>query len=79
MSLRAIDLRTGKTLRDRALGEARTNSPFYIPSMLPLMIGTPNKGGSVVTAPALSARAGPDEEAQFHIAEWRSKARIQQQ
>jgi quinoprotein glucose dehydrogenase len=51
--IRAIDLRTGKTLWDRALGEARTNGPFYIPSMLPITIGTPNNGGSVVTAGGL--------------------------
>jgi quinoprotein glucose dehydrogenase len=51
--IRAIELRTGKTLWDRPLGEARTNGPFYIPSMLPLTIGTPNNGGSVVTAGGL--------------------------
>ena len=38
---------------DRPLGEARTNGPFYIPSMLPVTIGTPNNGGSVVTAGGL--------------------------
>ncbi|WP_297512571.1 membrane-bound PQQ-dependent dehydrogenase, glucose/quinate/shikimate family [uncultured Caulobacter sp.] len=48
--LRAIDLRTGKTLWDRPLGSARTNGPFGIPSHLPLEIGTPNNGGAVVTA-----------------------------
>jgi len=46
----AIDLKTGKTLWDRPLGEARTNGPFGIPSFLPITIGTPNNGGSVVTA-----------------------------
>lgn len=48
--LRAIDLRTGKTLWDRPLGSARNNGPFGIPSHLPLEIGTPNNGGAVVTA-----------------------------
>lgn len=48
--LRAIDLLSGKTLWDRPLGTARTNGPFGIPSHLPLTIGTPNNGGSVVTA-----------------------------
>ena len=48
--LRAIDLRTGKTLWDRPLGSARNNGPFGIPSRLPLEIGTPNNGGAVVTA-----------------------------
>ncbi|MDE1174629.1 MAG: membrane-bound PQQ-dependent dehydrogenase, glucose/quinate/shikimate family [Parvibaculaceae bacterium] len=51
--IRAIDLKSGKTLWDRPLGEARTNGPFGIPSMLPIEIGTPNNGGSVVTAGGL--------------------------
>lgn len=51
--IRAIDLKTGKTLWDRPLGEARTNGPFGIPSMLPITTGTPNNGGSVVTAGGL--------------------------
>lgn len=48
--IRAIDMATGKTIWDRPLGSARTNGPFGIPSMLPFTIGTPNNGGSVVTA-----------------------------
>ncbi|KTR83806.1 glucose dehydrogenase [Novosphingobium barchaimii] len=48
--IRAIDMATGKRIWDRPLGTARTNGPFGIPSMLPLTIGTPNNGGSVVTA-----------------------------
>ncbi|WP_242128912.1 membrane-bound PQQ-dependent dehydrogenase, glucose/quinate/shikimate family [Sphingobium sp. Sx8-8] len=51
--IRAIDMATGKTIWDRPLGEARTNGPFGIPSMLPLDIGTPNNGGAVVTASGL--------------------------
>jgi quinoprotein glucose dehydrogenase len=51
--IRAIDLRTGETIWDRPLGTARRNGPFGIPSMLPLRIGTPNNGGSVVTAGGL--------------------------
>ncbi|SCZ39425.1 membrane-bound PQQ-dependent dehydrogenase, glucose/quinate/shikimate family [Afifella marina] len=48
--IRAIDMETGKTIWDRPFGEARTNGPFGIPSMLPITIGTPNNGGAVVTA-----------------------------
>ncbi|MDP1987282.1 pyrroloquinoline quinone-dependent dehydrogenase, partial [Phenylobacterium sp.] len=48
--IRAIDMRSGQTLWDRPLGTARKNGPFGIPSMLPLQIGTPNNGGSVITA-----------------------------
>jgi len=51
--IRAIDLKTGETLWDRPLGTARRNGPFGIPSFLPLDIGTPNNGGSVVTAGGL--------------------------
>ncbi|MFN3559050.1 MAG: membrane-bound PQQ-dependent dehydrogenase, glucose/quinate/shikimate family, partial [Brevundimonas sp.] len=48
--IRTIDLRTGRTLWDRPLGQATKNGPFGIPSMLPVEIGTPNNGGAVVTA-----------------------------
>jgi quinoprotein glucose dehydrogenase len=51
--IRAIDLRTGKTIWDRPFGTARLNGPFGIPSMLPVTIGTPNTGGAVVTASGL--------------------------
>lgn len=51
--IRAIDLNTGETLWDTPIGTARCNGPFGIPSMLPFRIGTPNKGGSVVTAGGL--------------------------
>lgn len=51
--IRAIDMRTGKTLWDRPLGQARKNGPFGIASGLPITIGTPNNGGSVVTAGGL--------------------------
>lgn len=48
--IRAIDMATGRIIWDRPLGEARTNGPFGIPSMLPFAIGTPNNGDAVVTA-----------------------------
>ena len=51
--IRAIDLRTGRTIWDRTLGTARRNGPWGIPSMLPINIGTPNNGGAVVTAGGL--------------------------
>jgi quinoprotein glucose dehydrogenase len=51
--IRAIDLRTGRTIWDRPLGTARRNGPWGIPSMLPFNIGTPNNGGAVVTAGGL--------------------------
>ncbi|MBZ9937045.1 membrane-bound PQQ-dependent dehydrogenase, glucose/quinate/shikimate family [Mesorhizobium sp. BR1-1-16] len=51
--IRAIDLATGETLWDRPFGQALNNGPFGIPSMLPISIGTPNNGGSIVTAGGL--------------------------
>lgn len=51
--IRAINLATGKTIWDRPFGTARRNGPFGIPSYLPFEIGTPNNGGSVVTASGL--------------------------
>lgn len=51
--IRAIDMKTGKTLWDEPLGTARRNGPFGIPSYLPFAIGLPNNGGSVVTAGGL--------------------------
>jgi quinoprotein glucose dehydrogenase len=51
--IRAIDLATGETLWDEPLGTARRNGPFGISSHLPFKIGTPNNGGSVVTAGGL--------------------------
>jgi len=51
--IRAIDMASGRTIWDRPFGEARTNGPFGIPSMLPITIGTPNNGGAVVTASGL--------------------------
>ncbi|MBB4758706.1 membrane-bound PQQ-dependent dehydrogenase, glucose/quinate/shikimate family [Xanthomonas arboricola] len=51
--IRAIDLASGKTLWDRPFGSARGNGPFGIRSGLPIEIGTPNNGGTVVTAGGL--------------------------
>ena len=51
--IRAISLKTGQTLWDRPLGTARRNGPFGLSSHLPIDIGTPNNGGSVVTAGGL--------------------------
>jgi len=51
--IRAIEIATGKTLWDRPFGTARKNGPVGVPSYLPFHIGTPNNGGSVVTASGL--------------------------
>jgi quinoprotein glucose dehydrogenase len=51
--IRALDLTTGKTIWDRPFGSARSNGPWGISLGLPWTIGTPNNGGSVVTAGGL--------------------------
>ncbi len=51
--IRAISLKTGKTIWDRPIGTARKNGPFGIPTGLPWTIGTPNNGGPLVTAGGL--------------------------
>jgi quinoprotein glucose dehydrogenase len=60
--LRAIDLKTGRTLWDRPLGTARRNGPFNIASHLPFHIGTPNNGGAVVTAGGLIVIAAATDD-----------------
>jgi len=49
----AINLKTGKTLWSRPLGSGRDAGPLGIPSNVPLPIGTPNQGGSIVTRSGL--------------------------
>ena len=51
--IRAIDMRTGRTIWDRPFGSARRNGPWGLPTMLPLRIGTPNNGGAVLSAGGL--------------------------
>ena len=52
--IRAVELRTGRTIWDRPFGTARSNGPFGIASGLPFRIGTPNNGGAVLTAGGLT-------------------------
>ncbi|CAI9120882.1 pyrroloquinoline quinone-dependent dehydrogenase [Brytella acorum] len=51
--IEAIDIKTKKVLWQKPLGTARANGPWGLPTGLPLNIGTPNNGGSVVTAGGL--------------------------
>ena len=51
--IRAVDLRTGKSLWDRPFGTARANGPFGLPTFLNIDIGTPNNGGPVISASGL--------------------------
>jgi quinoprotein glucose dehydrogenase len=47
--LTAVDLKTRKVLWRRTLGDASNSGPFGIPLHLPLPLGAPNIGGSMVT------------------------------
>lgn len=51
--IRAIDMKSGKTLWDRPFGSARANGPWGLALGIPFTIGTPNNGGGVVTAGGL--------------------------
>jgi quinoprotein glucose dehydrogenase len=48
-SVSAMDLRTGKLLWSKPLGTASDTGPLGMRSMIPITIGTPNSGGSMVT------------------------------
>jgi quinoprotein glucose dehydrogenase len=47
--LTAVDLKTGNALWQHTLGNASNSGPFGIALHLPLPLGTPNIGGSIVT------------------------------
>jgi quinoprotein glucose dehydrogenase len=47
--LTAVELKTGKVLWQHTLGNASNSGPFGIALGLPLQLGTPNIGGSIVT------------------------------
>lgn len=51
--LSALDLKTRKLLWRHPLGSAYDNGPFGISSHVPLQVGVPNMGGSVVTRSGL--------------------------
>jgi quinoprotein glucose dehydrogenase len=51
--LYAIDLQTDKIVWERAVGTARDSGPLGIHSTLPLLIGTPQIGGTIITQSGL--------------------------
>jgi quinoprotein glucose dehydrogenase len=52
-TMSVLDLKTRKLLWTKPLGSAKNSGPFGIPSKLPIRMGVPNMGGSVVTAGGL--------------------------
>jgi quinoprotein glucose dehydrogenase len=59
--LTAVDLRTGKVIWNKPFGTARDSGPLGIPSMLPIIMGLPNVGGSIVTRGGLAFIAASQE------------------
>ncbi|WP_454882498.1 membrane-bound PQQ-dependent dehydrogenase, glucose/quinate/shikimate family [Sphingomonas oryzagri] len=49
----AVDLRTGKTAWSHIFGTSQDSGPIALPTFLPIPMGVPNIGGSVVTASGL--------------------------
>jgi quinoprotein glucose dehydrogenase len=60
--LTAIDLKTKQILWRRTIGDARSSGPFRKPLGLPLELGAPNIGGSVVTQGGLVFIAATQDE-----------------
>lgn len=54
----AIDLKTGKPIWSRAAGTAEDTGPLGIASHIPLLIGTPQAGGTIVTQSGLIFASG---------------------
>jgi membrane-bound PQQ-dependent dehydrogenase (glucose/quinate/shikimate family) len=50
----AFDLKTRKPVWSRSFGTSAEAGPFNIPTLLPIRMGVPNMGGSVVTAGGLT-------------------------
>jgi len=53
-TIQALDLKTRKLLWSQSFGTAAKSGPFGIPTELPIRMGVPNMGGSVVTAGGLA-------------------------
>lgn len=59
----AVDLKTRKTVWRQPLGTARDSGPFGIPTMLPIRMGVPAVGGTLVTRSGLVFIAATQEKA----------------
>lgn len=51
--INAVDLRSGKMVWSRRFGTSRDSGPLALPSFLPIPMGVPNIGGSLVTKSGL--------------------------
>ena len=59
----AVDMKTRKLIWNKPFGTARDSGPFNIPTMLPITMGVPNMGGSVVTRGGVTFIAATQERA----------------
>lgn len=53
-TVHVFDLRTRKQVWSRSLGTSARSGPLGIPTLLPIRMGVPNMGGSIVTAGGLA-------------------------
>lgn len=53
-TINAFDIKTRKPVWSQSFGTSAAAGPFNIPSLLPIRMGVPNMGGSVVTAGGLT-------------------------
>jgi quinoprotein glucose dehydrogenase len=58
----ATDLRSGRLLWSQPLGTGRDTGPLGVPSLLRIVIGTPNLGGAVTTAGGLTFIAAAQDD-----------------
>lgn len=62
-TMNAIDMKTRKLIWSQPLGTSRDTGPFNVPTMLPITMGLPNMGGSVVTRGGVTFVAATQERA----------------
>jgi len=53
-TIHALDLKSRKLVWSKSFGTSARSGPFNIPSLLPIRMGVPNMGGSIVTAGGLT-------------------------
>ena len=61
--INAVDLRTGKMVWSKPFGTSRDSGPIALPTVLPIPMGVPNIGGSLVTASGLTFIGATQENA----------------
>ena len=52
-TINVLDLKTRQTIWSKSFGTSAKSGPFNIPTLLPIRMGVPNMGGSIITAGGL--------------------------